>query len=157
MKRGVYSPILSSIVLAGAICPVLICAHAATHSALTPNALSSSLRTVNHNGGGEAVSWQLSETPQMEMGVRDKFGTLGGYVATFVVRGPKQQKAKTTVHVKGDEFKSVRFPEDFPGYVETNGKFKWVCLVQGKAVVSGAFSFVNLKSGGTELIVPRNY
>jgi hypothetical protein len=101
--------------------------------------------------------WQLSESAVARMGVRDKFGSLNGYDATFVVTGPQNKKTKKTVHVKVDEFKEVSFPDDFPNYLELNGHFKWTCVVNGKVVVSGEFSFKNLPKGGVQVTVPRNY
>ena len=101
--------------------------------------------------------WQLSESAVARMGVRDKFGSLGGYDATFIVMGPQNKKTKKTVHVKGDEFKEVSFPDDFPNYLELNGHFKWTCQVNGKVVVSGEFIFKNLPKGGVQVTVPRNY
>jgi hypothetical protein len=101
--------------------------------------------------------WQLSESAVARMGVRDKFGALGGYDATFIVTGPQNKKTKKTVHVKGDEFKEVSFPDDFPNYLELKGSFTWVCMVNGKPVVNGAFSFKNLPHGGVQVTVPRNY
>ncbi|HLJ56848.1 MAG TPA: hypothetical protein VKT77_17545 [Chthonomonadaceae bacterium] len=103
------------------------------------------------------VSWQLSEAPQMQMGVRDKFGTLGGYDATFTVTSARGEHTRKTVHVRGDEFKYVLFPENFPNYIEEKGRFSWTCTVRGRVVVHGAFSYIQLPRGGTELVVPRNY
>ena len=101
--------------------------------------------------------WQLSESAVARMGVRDKFGALGGYDATFIVTGPQNKKTKKTVHVKGDEFKEVSFPDDFPNYLELKGHFKWACQVNGKTVVNGECIFTNLPKGGVQVSVPRNY
>ncbi len=103
----------------------------------------------------EPVVWQVSEEPIIRFGVRDKYSTLGGYDALFIVTGPEHQKTQTQVHVLGSEFKYVTFPDDFPDFIDDQGKFTWVCLVHGKVVVKGGFTYGFTKQGYATLTVPR--
>lgn len=82
--------------------------------------------------------WQYSEVPQIQLGVRDKFGTLGSYKAEFVVVSQKGESYKFARRVLHDEFAYGIFPQDFGGYAEP-GKYTWKCVVNGKTVVSGKF------------------
>jgi hypothetical protein len=90
----------------------------------------------------QPVVWQWSERPSVRLSVRDKFGNLGGYEATFVVtESPTGRRYEKTINVEGDEFGSVDFPGDFPvddhGY---RGKtYTWQCLVGKEVVRRGRF------------------
>lgn len=81
--------------------------------------------------------WQFSEVPEVQLGVRDKFGQ-GNYKAEFVVVGRKGEPYRFSRRVLRDEFSYAVFPQDFGGYAEA-GKYTWKCIVNGKAVVTGKF------------------
>lgn len=89
-------------------------------------------------------TWQYSETASITLSIRDKYGVLGGYEATFVVHTPDGLKLMKTVAVQGDEMGEVAFPDDFrsPGqYVDIRaGRYRWECLVRGEVVTKGNFS-----------------
>ena len=89
-------------------------------------------------------TWQYSETASVTLSIRDKYGVLGGYEATFVVHTPDGLKLMKTVAVQGDEMGEVSFPDDFrsPGqYVDIRaGRYRWECLVKGEVVTKGSFS-----------------
>jgi hypothetical protein len=140
---------LAAVLSASATCVMLVAGRAGAHA---PARIG--IRAAQEPAG---VSWQLSEAPQMQMGVRDKFGTLNGYDATFTVTSARGEHTKKAVHVNGSDFKYVLFPEDFPNYIEEKGRFSWTCTVRGRIVAHGAFSYIQLPRGGTELVVSRNY
>ena len=49
----------------------------------------------------------------IKVGVRDKYGAMGGYSATFVVTAPNNRAYKQRVKVAGDEFGFATFPDNF--------------------------------------------
>ncbi|MFI4987520.1 MAG: hypothetical protein ACHQF3_08765 [Alphaproteobacteria bacterium] len=86
-------------------------------------------------------SWQYSVTPSYRLEVRDKFGDLEQYDATFTVSDGKSGWHKT-IHVKGDAWGSALFPDDFEGdsFANFNNvRYKWQATVAGKVVASGSF------------------
>jgi hypothetical protein len=92
--------------------------------------------------GFENVTWQLSESPSIQLGIRDKFGSLESYRAEFVVSGKDIGKSYTyraTKNVSGSEFAYVVFPRDFGENYAFPGNYNWKCVVNGKTVVSGKF------------------
>lgn len=89
-------------------------------------------------------SWQSSETVNVQLTVRDKHGERN-YEATFIVHTPDGLKLSKTVQVEGDDEGVVTFPDDFrvPSRYAAGvrgGRYKWECLVEGKAVVGGRFT-----------------
>jgi hypothetical protein len=74
--------------------------------------------------------------------VRDKYGDLGGYEATFVVsEAPTGRKYRKTIRVEGDQFGDVEFPGDFAvnDYSFRGKTYRWECLVGGEVVLKGRF------------------
>jgi hypothetical protein len=49
----------------------------------------------------------------IKIGVRDKFGAMGGYSATFVVTAPNNRSYKEVVKVAADDWGYATFPDDF--------------------------------------------
>ena len=91
-----------------------------------------------------AVSWQESVSPSYRIGIRDKFGDLGQYDATFIVSDGKHDWTKT-IHVRNDDWGFVLFPDDFEDGTFANFnnvKYKWRATVNGKVVISGRFTLV---------------
>ena len=93
-----------------------------------------------------AQTWQQSASPQVKLGIRDKWGEKT-YVAEFVVvlPGGKTQSAK--IQVVADEFGSVNYPNDFGGYMAP-GKYTWKARVSGRDVITGQFTFEQDANGG---------
>jgi hypothetical protein len=91
------------------------------------------------------ASWQSSESVSVQLTVRDKYGTLGNYEATFIVYTPDGYRLTKSVSVRGDDEGAVTFPQDFTvpsryiGGVR-GGRYRWECIVLGKAVVGGSFT-----------------
>ena len=96
--------------------------------------------------------WQESEAAFVQLGVRDKFGTLGSYQATFVVIGPNKGRWQKKIVVKNDNFGMVYFPDDFDTW-EQPGTYNWKCLVHGKVVANGTFRYKSLEPNGDQLVV----
>lgn len=89
-------------------------------------------------------TWQYSKTASVHLTIRDKYGVLGEYEATFTVTTPDGLKLIKTVKVQGDELGEVTFPDDFrtpTQYVDIRaGRYRWECVVRGEVVTKGNFS-----------------
>lgn len=94
------------------------------------------------------VIWQESQTPCVQLAVRDKQGTLGTYTATFRVSAPDGLEYVATKTVAGQDWGKAYFPSDFVHREKngrwweawiTPGKYSWVGIVNGKEVISGKF------------------
>ena len=86
--------------------------------------------------------WQWSESPSVRLGVRDKYGDLGGYEATLVVTAERTgQRWERKIRVEGDNFGSLNFPDDFAAFdwAQHATRFNWACAVGGKVVTRGRF------------------
>ena len=86
------------------------------------------------------VNWQWSEGVAVQLSVRDKYGTLGSYKATFLVVAPDGKQYEVEKDVSNDEWSDTFFPSDF-GALEKPGQYKWQCVVDGDVVASGKFEF----------------
>lgn len=106
------------------------------------------------SAAAHAQTWMVSTTAQVKMGVLDKYGSLGQYTATFVVREEKSGKEYflTRQVAKGESGIDVLFPTepsepdyfktaDGAGAVVVPGLYTWECRVNGKRAVSGRFTF----------------
>jgi hypothetical protein len=102
----------------------------------------------------KAQTWMVSTTAQIKIGILDKYGQLGPYTATFVVRSEKTGKEYLLVKQleKGQTGIDVLFPTDAsdPDYFKaetgeaakaTPGRYTWECRVGGKKAVGGHFVF----------------
>jgi hypothetical protein len=100
-----------------------------------------------------AQTWMVSTTASIKMGVLDKYGQLGPYSATFVVRNEKTGIEYQLVKQleKGQSGIDVLFPTEpsDPDYFKTAtgeaaktlpGRYVWECRVGGKKVVGGRFT-----------------
>ena len=107
-----------------------------------------------------SVTWQQSQSPCIELAVRDKQGTLGAYKATFRVSAPDAESVATkSVREEDLGWGAVYFPSDFLHYEKNGrywaawnkpGKYSWSCSVQGRIVVGDKFQIT--KSG---LVIDR--
>ena len=86
------------------------------------------------------VSWQQSIAPQVQLGVRDKYGALGRYPAHFQVVARNGGEFRTTKIVTKDNWGFVYFPENFPTYSGVTGQFLWTCSVNGEITARGSFT-----------------
>lgn len=89
--------------------------------------------------------WQQSESTQVELGIREKFGEKP-FVAEFIVSPPGGKPQTRKINVAADEFGSVNYPKDFGGYMAP-GKYTWKARVNGKDVVNGQFVYQQDRSG----------
>jgi hypothetical protein len=105
-------------------------------------------------GTAQAQTWMVSTTAQVKIGVLDKYGSLGQYTATFVVREAKSGKEYflTKEVPKGENGLDVLFPTEPSdsnyfktaagvGATATAGEYTWECQVNGKKAVGGRFTF----------------
>lgn len=91
-------------------------------------------------------TWQQLSSPQIELGIRDKHGQKGSYIAEFIVVDAKGKSAIAKVRVKEGQFGTVFFPQDFKTHFAA-GKYSWSARVDGKAVIKGQFVYESLASG----------
>ncbi|GAB3227062.1 hypothetical protein GCM10027346_10010 [Hymenobacter seoulensis] len=102
----------------------------------------------------KAQTWLVSTDAYVKLGVLDKFGQLGGYTAKFVVINQSTGKEYILVKQveKGQNGADVIFPSEpsEADYFKTEtgeaaralpGRYTWECLVSGKKVVGGRFTF----------------
>ena len=101
-----------------------------------------------------AQTWMVSTTAYIKLGVLDKFNSLGGYTATFIVTEEKNQQQYMLIKQipKGESGVDVLFPSEpsEPEYFKnmkgtsaqpSPGRYTWECRVNGKKAVGGRFSF----------------
>lgn len=72
----------------------------------------------------------------IKIGVRDKFGAMGGYSATFVVTGPNNRAYKEQVKVAGDDWGYATFPNDFNASTLRPGIYSVKISVKNQLVVA---------------------
>ena len=102
----------------------------------------------------KAQTWLVSTESFAKLGVVDKFGQLGAYSAKFVVTNQRTGKEYTLVKdiEKGQNGIDVVYPSlateaDYfkassgEAGTASPGSYTWECLVNGKKVVGGRFSF----------------
>ncbi|MBN2857817.1 MAG: hypothetical protein JXN63_05400 [Candidatus Delongbacteria bacterium] len=86
-------------------------------------------------------SWQQSESPGIQLGVRDKNGSAEEYEALFVVsKKSGTEKFEKNIKVKKDDWGFVYFPSDFKA-ASDDGEYEWKCFVDGKVVSYGEFIY----------------
>ncbi len=85
--------------------------------------------------------WQQSETLNIQLGVRDRNGSLEYYDAVFLVqRKDDDTEYKKKLRVKTDEWGFAYFPDDFDVRV-SDGEYIWNCTVDGRIVSYGDFIY----------------
>jgi len=112
----------------------------------------------------KAQTWMVSTTAHIKLGILDKYGALGPYTATFVVRNEKTGKEYLLVKQveKGQTGVDVLFPTEpsDPAYFKTEGgeaakatpgRYTWECRVGGKKAVGGHFVFPEVGNDVTVL------
>lgn len=101
-----------------------------------------------------AQTWMVSTTAYIKLGVLDKYNSLGGYEAIFIVTDEKSQAQYmlTKQIPKGESGIDVLFPSEpsEPEYFKNMkgtsaqpvpGRYTWECRVNGKKAVGGRFTF----------------
>lgn len=100
-----------------------------------------------------AQTWMVSTTAHVTLGVLDKYGQLGAYTATFVVRSERTGKEYQLVRTveKGQNGADVQFPSEAATseYFKAStgeapsaapGRYTWECRVNGRKAVGGHFA-----------------
>jgi hypothetical protein len=87
-------------------------------------------------------NWQLSMTPEIQLGVRDKYGALGTYTAVFVVNGPNGSTYRAQQQPNDLGWCFVYFPMSFQAF-GAPGNYLWHAEVNGNIVVQGQFRMTN--------------
>jgi len=96
----------------------------------------------------------VSTTPHIKLGILDKYNSLGGYTANFIVTDEKTQQEYILIKQvpKGESGVDVMFPTE-PSDTEyfknaqgiaaqpVPGRYVWECRVNGKKAVGGHFNF----------------
>jgi len=91
------------------------------------------------------VLWQQSTAINVQLGIREKFGNLKQYEASFIVTDAKGKEFKLTKKIKSDEWQFVYFPEDF-NTDGGKGIYRWKGTVNDKTVIHGKFEYLHLNS-----------
>ena len=86
------------------------------------------------------VVWQQSQSIQVQLGVRDKGGTLGTYEARVVVTTPSGAQVEAKLQGHGDDWAYVVFPNDFNTF-EQQGDYSWVAVLNGTKIAGGGFNY----------------
>jgi hypothetical protein len=101
------------------------------------------------------VDWQSSTAERVKLGIRDKYGVLGSFQATFHVIAPDKGEYTKTITVPNNDgqFGYVLFPDDFGSQAGAKpGVYKWFTVVNGKQVMSGQFEVIsNLNYSGVHI------
>lgn len=95
-------------------------------------------------GATSNVNWQASQAAFVQIGIRDKNGSLGKFTAVFVLSTPDGRQYETKVTVPEPlGWGYVRFPDDLPTYSKP-GQYSWKYIVDGREVVTGKFEFTTV-------------
>ena len=101
-----------------------------------------------------AQTWMVSTTAYVKLGVLDKYNSLGGYKASFIVTGEREDQVyyleqQTGVNESGidvlfpSEPSAANYFKNTKGLAATPapGRYTWECRVNGKRVVGGHFTY----------------
>lgn len=101
-----------------------------------------------------AQTWMVSTTAYVKLGVSDKYNSLGGYKASFIVTGEREDQVYYLEQdaAAGENSIDVLFPSEpsaanyfknTKGLAATPapGRYTWECRVKGKRVVGGHFTY----------------
>lgn len=100
------------------------------------------------------VSWQVLQEPIVELGVRNKTGSLDRFAAVWIVTAPDGSRYGAKARVERLNIGIVKFPDDF----QTNakpGRYSWKCLVDGRQIAVGSFEFKTVETYSDQLTVRR--
>lgn len=85
--------------------------------------------------------WQMSQSADVRLGVRDYENRAGGLVVLFVVKGPDGREYRTEKRSSDvGDWLYASFPEDFRADAQP-GRYAWVGVVDGAVVARGAFEY----------------
>lgn len=98
--------------------------------------------------GAQAVkkaTWQTSVDDSsrgtVTLGVRDKWGSLGSFTATFAVTAPNGKRFRGRMATTGDEWAFIEFPGQFSGRPRAGGTYKVVFSVNRVVIGRDKFKF----------------
>jgi hypothetical protein len=101
------------------------------------------LITINNNISLAEPSWQEADGAIVELGIRDKYGDLGKYTATFIINAPDGKQHKVIKNVVGSDWGEAVFPKDFGSVYLQNGNYTYKKMVGNKVVGTGSFQYHN--------------
>jgi hypothetical protein len=82
-----------------------------------------------------------SERGVVILGIRDKWGTLGSFTASYVVTAPSKKKFRARTTTTGDDWAYISFPGDFDGNSPPSGTYTVVFYANGLIVGRDKFKF----------------
>ena len=98
-------------------------------------------------------TWQSSEAPSVHLGVRNKLGTRDKYTAIWIVSGADGSRYEARATVKGDDWGTVYFPDDF-GSIGKPMRYTWTLSVDGQRMFVGSFEFKSVREYSDQLEAP---
>ncbi len=91
------------------------------------------------------ATWQTSvddsRRGSVTLGVRDKWGSLGRFTATFIVTAPNGKTFRGQMATTQDEWAYIDFPSQFSGSPRAGGNYKVVFSVNGVVIGRDKFRF----------------
>lgn len=135
------------------------------HSTITPSNTSFKMRLITASIAllsfylvtpitAKAQTWMVSTTAHIKLGVLDKYNSLNGYKAVFIVTSQRNNQEYLLERdvPKGENGVDVLFPSEptEPTYFKDMkglapqpmpGTYVWECRVNGKRVVGGHFTY----------------
>jgi hypothetical protein len=84
----------------------------------------------------EGKPYAYTASGSIKIGVRDKFGVVGRYSATFVVTDPNNNAYKKLVKVAGDDWGYATFPDNFNTSALRPGNYSVKIYVKNQLVVA---------------------
>ena len=119
------------------ICALLTVLGATVYSQKTPLYTKGTWQTSLDPGKWvEGKPYAYTASGNMKIGVRDKYGAMGGYTASFVVTTPNNKSFKQSVKVAGDDWGYASFPDDFNASGLASGIYSVKIYVRSQVVVS---------------------
>ena len=91
------------------------------------------------------ATWQTSvddsKRGTITLGVRDKWSSLGRFMATFVVTAPNGKTFRGRMATSQDDWAYINFPTGFNGNPQAIGTYKVVFYVNGVVIGRDKFKF----------------
>ena len=100
--------------------------------------------------------WQNSQSATVQIGVRDKFGSLGNYRVKFVVKDSNGEEFTTEKEVSSDNWGYASFPGDFNVY-SNPGEYSWKAYVDGEEIGDGKFTYSTVDTFVDQVQVLRKW
>ncbi|MBS1796205.1 MAG: hypothetical protein JSS81_20295 [Acidobacteria bacterium] len=91
------------------------------------------------------ATWQTSvddsSRGNVVLGIRDKWGSLGRFTASFTVTGPNGKTFRGRTTTTGDEWAYINFPGEFSGGAKAGGTYRVVFYANGVVIGRDRFRF----------------